>query len=368
MSDKSPIENIIYISLPEDMEREIGNFTIDPSKLIPVELPPGGKSSLQIENLSWEMIISGMLKILAHQPAHEDADYYRNFILAAKPNIVTELSETAILKARNKDYPLAEEIFLALRGLLPDNPAMLVNLSLLYEQWADAYREQGNEIEKSKHEERAFQTYKLLFAGEKIPPDAHLNAAFFLMKLQNYGRALHHLKEYLIVGEDEEKRKTAENYIREIENQSLMDTLFKEAYDFIKLGKEEEGIEKIVKFLDQYPEVWNGWFILGWGKRRKGEYAEAEQAFVKALELGPAQTDTLNELAICRMELGKYNESRKNLETALAIEPENTKIISNLAILSLKEDKKEEALGFFNTVLEIDPEDKIAQKYRDILS
>ncbi|MFP4383235.1 MAG: tetratricopeptide repeat protein [Spirochaetia bacterium] len=368
MNKKSPLENIVYISLPGDLNREIGGFSIDPEKMIPVELPPESGENISLEGLSWEMIISGMLKILAYQPSHEDADYYRKFILAAKPDIVTELSETGVIKARNKDFPVAEEIFLALNGLLPENPAMLINLALLYEQWADSCRETGNEPLKNKYEERAFDTYKLLFTGDEIPADGHINAAFFFSKIQNYEKALEHFEEYLKVGDDEEKLRSARKFADEIRSQALMDTLFKEAYDFIKTGKEEEGIGRIEQFLSRYPDVWNGWFLLGWGKRRTGQYADGEAAFEKALQLGPPQPDTLNELAICRMELGKYGESRKNLEAALSLEPENTKIISNLAILALKEEKNDEALGFFNTVLEIDPDDKLAKKYRELLT
>lgn len=367
MENKSPLENIVYISLPEDLNRDIGGFSIDPEKMIPVELPPESGEKVTLEDLSWEMIMSGMLKILAYQPSHEDAAYYRQFILAAKPDIVTELSETGVIKARNKDFPVAEEIFLALRGLLPENPAILINLALLYEQWADSSRETGNELLKNKYEERASNTYKLLFTGDEVPADGHINAAFFFSKIQNYEKALDHFEEYIKIGDDEEKLRSARKFADEIRSQSLMDSLFKEAYDFIKIGKEEEGISRIEQFLSRYPEVWNGWFLLGWGKRRTGKYAEGEQAFEKALQLGPPQPDTLNELAICRMELGKYRESRKNLEAALSIEPENTKIISNLAILALKEDRTEEALGFFNTVLEIDPDDELAKKYRELL-
>ena len=86
-------------------------------------------------------------------------------------------------------------------------------------------------------------------------------------------------------------------------------------------------------------------------------------AFERALETGPRQTDTLNELAICAMELNDFETARTLLIEALTGEPENTKIISNLGIVSLKSDEFEEAEAYFRSVLEIAPDDQVAQTY-----
>jgi Flp pilus assembly protein TadD len=138
--------------------------------------------------------------------------------------------------------------------------------------------------------------------------------------------------------------------------------LLKEAYDFIRLGEEQQGLEKIHEFLIRNPEVWNGWFILGWGLRRLERWEEASASFRKALEFGGEGCDTRNELAICLMEMGDFQGARKELERALRIEPENIKVLSNLGVLSMKQGNQEEARGFFRTVLEIAPEDTMAKQ------
>jgi Flp pilus assembly protein TadD len=134
------------------------------------------------------------------------------------------------------------------------------------------------------------------------------------------------------------------------------------------MGKEQEGIDRIRRFLDQHPDVWNAWFLLGWGHRRMRDFEQAKEAFERALELGPRQPDTLNELAICHLELDDLLGARALLTEALAAEPENTKIISNLGILAVKEGNAEEAAGYFRTVLEIEPGDRVAQAYLDQLA
>ena len=168
---------------------------------------------------------------------------------------------------------------------------------------------------------------------------------------------------YAKTGDDAQRVREAKRIIREIEEQGLMDGLFQQAFDRIRMSKEEEAIALIGKFLASRPNVPNAWFLLGWANRRLGRYAEGRDAFLKALEIGSPHADLLNELAICLMELEELPESEKRLRQALALEPENTKVISNLGIVSLKAGKPEEALGFFRTVLEIDPADPVAARY-----
>ena len=143
--------------------------------------------------------------------------------------------------------------------------------------------------------------------------------------------------------------------------------MFKEAFDFIKIGDEAKGIERIKAFIERYPDAWNAWFLLGWGQRRLGRYREAIDAFRKAISLGANNADTYNELAICLLELGEYDESRTSLDRALRLEPDNTKIMSNFGVLALKRDDPEEARRFFRTVLAIEPDDPVAKQYMELL-
>ena len=122
-----------------------------------------------------------------------------------------------------------------------------------------------------------------------------------------------------------------------------------------------QGLEEIRTFIQKNPNVWNAWFLLGWGLRRIGRWADAEQAFNQSLNCGGENNcDTYNELAICLMEQGKTKEAKKSLQKALSINPENVKIISNLGYLSLKEGNIDDARKYFTIVLEYSPNDKIA--------
>ena len=210
---------------------------------------------------------------------------------------------------------------------------------------------------------KTLQAYEAVLSLEPVLPDAFFNAGFFFMRLQNYSRARDCFSRYLKVGEEKEKIKEAKKIIKDLDSHGLDDSSFKEAYDCINRGDNEMGLLKIRDYIEKYPKVWNGWFVLGWVLRKMGRCDDGLMALKKALELGGANSDIQNEMAICLMELGDPQAARKELEFALQKEPENTKIISNLGVLAMKSNRKDEAAAFFRTVMELDPKDPLAKHF-----
>lgn len=366
-SDESRLRNIVFVRLPEDFARSVEGFRLDPSVPLPVETG-GGPERFRPGDLVLEAILAGMLRVLAYRPDHPDGDYYRRFVSTVKPSILGELSEAGILKSRNGDLDVAEEIFRALIGLYPDRAESYLNLAGVYEKRAEEYGRLDNPGLEEEFSQRAFDLYRKLLAFEPPVPDAYYEAAFFHLKNRGYDRARELFETYAALGADPERTARAREIVGKLRAQGNLDTLFKEAYDFIRLGREEDGIGKAREFLKTYPKVWNGWFLLGWGCRRLGRWAEGRDAFEKALELGAEDADTLNELAICLLELGEYRECRRRLEEALRLEPENVKIISNLGTLALKQGRPDEAERFFRTALEVDPRDPMAKSLLESLA
>ncbi|MDR1302521.1 MAG: tetratricopeptide repeat protein [Treponema sp.] len=364
---KTPRDNekIVFLAVPESLRGPIeavsqnaagASFVIDPTIPIPVELAPGAET-LDLEELSWEMIIAGMLRVLTMDPEGKDASYYRGFVLAVKPDILTEFTTAALLKARNGDYDLALEIIDLLAGLFPGLPELFLNRALILEEQADA------RLEAKAAQDAAYKAYQAVLEFHPPFPDGVFNAGFFFMKRRHFEEARECFQTYLQLGDESEKQEQAARILKEIQSHNLDDTVFREAYDYIREGDPVQGLPKIEHFLERHPEVWNGWFLLGWGLRLLGRWHDGIKAFRKAIELGGDTSDTRNELAICLMESGDHLGARKELEAALWEEPENVKIISNLGILALKTGDDQKAAGFFRTVLELDPQDPVAQEY-----
>ena len=358
-------DRIVFLSVPDSMRDRVGDaegFRIDPSIPIPAEIP-AGEDKLDLANLSWEMILSGMIKVVSRDPRGANSDYYRRFVVAVKPDIQEEFTEAAILKARNGDFDLALEILEAVRGMFPHSPTAILNTALVLEDKSAALERSGREADAEEQAEKAFAVYRLALALEPPFADAFFNAGFFYMKRHNFAKACECFERYLKLGEDGTKKARAAAIVKEIASRDLDDSVFREAYDFIRMGREETGIEKVRDFLSRHPSVWNGWFILGWGLRRLGRWADAAASFRKTLELGGEGCDTRNELAICLMELGDLEGARNELERALRAENDNVKVIVNLGALALRRGRREEAGGFFRAALEIDKNDPVALRF-----
>lgn len=372
MKPINPLESVFFISLPEDFHFSQAAMPVDPTIPLPVQKKESdAPGTFNMEELTEEQILAGLLAIMAYDSDNKNILYYRSILKKARPNLKKELTEAAILKTKNQDYDLAEEIFASLRGFDPEDIATVLNTAIFFDQRADSYRQSGLTEDADAYDADAIFYYRQAMESEPAVPDAFFNAAFYYLKKQSFKEAKSCLETYLALTcdtSDEDmgenglyKKNRAQELLDEISNRNMEDDSFKAAYDFINSGEVEKGLEQIHAFLEKNPEVWNAWFMLGWGLRHQKRYADAILAFEKALTLdGGKKADTYNELAICYLEEGNLAKAKSTLEKALSIENENTKIISNLGYLALKEGNTAVAAAYFQTVLEYDPEDRIA--------
>ncbi len=372
MNPNSPLDSVYFISLPENFKLSRNAIHIDPTIPLPAQKKDGDDAgTFDISQLTQEQVLAGLLTVMAYDPKNQHILYYRSLLKEARPNLKKELTEAAILKAKNEDFELAEEIFSALRGFDPEDMTTVLNTALFFDQRADSYRRSGLIEDADAYDADALIYYKDALNAEPALPDAFFNAAFYFLKKHQYHEAKENFETYVALTcdiKDEElgengiyKRNRAQEMINTISNRNMEDDHFIAAYDLISKGEEEKGLDEIRKFLEKNPNVWNAWFMLGWGMRRLENFQAAKQAFEKALTLEGGQTsDTYNELSICLLELGDLKGARANLEKALAQDPENTKVISNLGYLELKEGNPAKAAAYFQSVLEYDPDDKIA--------
>jgi len=356
-----PLAHIGFISVPEELAVSCTEFHIDPQIMLPVEFGDM-KEKWNAKDITWEAIISGILRVLIHDQEHENADYYRKLILAIKPNIRHDFTKAGIMKAKNKDFQIAIEIFQALAALFPQYALNALNLALVYEDAAEYKKEDKPEIFQ-EYTDLAFGAYKEALKRDPDFAETYQNFAYFFLKQENLKKAKEQFKRYLQLEKNQEKCMEVRKIVQELDSFFDIDSLFKQAFDNISMGKEEQGIKKIMLLLEKKPDFWNGWFLLGWGLRRLKRFGEAKDAFNKALKYTKPNPDLLNELAITYMELGEFDQSEKQLKQALKMEPHNTKVISNLGVVAMKKGDSELAKGYFNTVLEFSTHDAIAQEF-----
>jgi len=144
MDSTNPLDTIFYVTLPENFDLSKHAFQIDKTIPLPVQKKDGQTDEeFSLEDLSQEQILAGILTVLGFDKENKNAEYYRSIITHVRPNIKKELSEAAILKTKNEDYDLAEELFCALKGLDPADISITLNYALYLDQRADSYRRSG---------------------------------------------------------------------------------------------------------------------------------------------------------------------------------------------------------------------------------
>lgn len=374
MDSENVLDSVYFLKLPESYKFSDAAFPVDVSIPIPIQKKDSdAPGNFRPDEITEEQILAGILAVLAHDRNNEHNQYYRSMIQKLRPKIKQELTEAAVLKAKNEDYDVAEEIFAALRGIDPDDMVTVLNTALFLDERASSYRRSGLHEDADAYDNDALSFYVSAMNADPPLPDAYFNAGFFYLKQNKYAEAKDCFESFVALTcdvTDEElgengiyKKERAQEILNNIKSQNIDDTRFADAFRLISNGEEEKGIDQIREFLQHNPKVWNAWFMLGWGLRRLGRYEDARGAFMQSLacEGGEANCDTYNELAICHMEAGDFAEARKNLMHALRLAPENTKILSNLGFLSMREGNLSEAAKYFMTVLEFAPNDEIAK-------
>lgn len=370
MGLSNPLESVCFITLPDDFKLSEYALKIDKTVPLPVQ-KKSGESNPDIKSLEPEQILAGILTVLAYDRHNAYLDYYRSIIKKARPDIQRELTEAAILKSKDEDWELAEELFMTLRGLDPENPVTALNTAIFLDQRAESYRKSNLNEDADAYDNDAFKYYKEAMNAEPPLPDAFFNCGFFHLKQYDFREAKSCFETYVALtcdATDDElgengiyKKERAQELVDRINNENLEDKAFITAYKLISGGQEEKGLKEIRSFLEKNQKVWNAWFLLGWGLRKLCRWEDAKQAFEESIVCGGNDNaDTHNELAICLMETGNLSGAKSELLKALSLAPENEKIISNLGYLSLKEGKRDEAQKYFAAVLEYCPNDKIA--------
>lgn len=109
----------------------------------------------------------------------------------------------------------------------------------------------------------------------------------------------------------------------------------------IGLGNYEQGKEKIHDYLSKIDEAWNhaksvrdenlvlSYKSLGNAAYKQAKYGEAEQWYLKALEIKPQDSDILNELGFLSIYLAKYNDGVDYIKKAIS-EMEKRKDTTNV--------------------------------------
>ncbi len=359
MNLSNKTEGIVFINLPKDLEQTIGNFKVDPTIPIPLQLPEN-HDRMESEDVSIERIIAGMLKIIAWNPDHENFEYYRNFVLASQPESVEQLNIAAIAKEKKEDYDFSEELFLVVNHLAPQS-ASFINLATHYAKRATLAEDtEGKDALYDYFQQKTIDTLVEGLEKNQNDPDLLCEIAYFHIYQNNIDSARDYFEKFMENSqEDDQRRERVANVLKDINNKLTDDATLLQAYDEIQLCNEDKAIELLDKYLEGNNDVWNAHFLKGWALRRKLKFEAAKECFLECIKLGESNSEIYNELSICALEEGHKELSVFYLDSALDLEPENLKILTNLAFLKLEDEDYDKARYLLEKARVLDEKDPL---------
>ena len=113
--------SVIFLPFPESIKEYFTSetqevFRIDPDIPIPIEIPKDNEK-FYLENMSIEMVLSGMLRVIETREVQQEwLDYYSGFVLFLRPDILAKIKEIT-------DNGLNDENFLNAHRLIREGKA-----------------------------------------------------------------------------------------------------------------------------------------------------------------------------------------------------------------------------------------------------
>jgi len=353
---------LFFISMEGKRDFYINNFLVREDIPLPVSIEEG--RAIEINDITPENIISGIIKVLMNEPENEHLDYYRDFLLTVQPDIEIRLANIAYEAEKGENFQEAIALFRVIYSLKPDSLNSILNLAICYDEFSQYLYRRGRDKEAIKMEDIAYDYYKAVDQFEEKTENALYYLGRFYVIRENYEKAIEYFQEFLKITEDENRKKEILDFLSDIKTSGIIDEDYKFATELIASDRDEEAFEFIDRYIKKYPKSWHGYYLRGVANRKLGDYTKAIANFNLALKYNPDSSEIFNELGICYMNLNIFYKSEMFFGKALKKNPDDISIISNLAILSYKRGQKEEAIKYCDVILDLVPDDVDAKKVK----
>lgn len=117
---------------------------------------------------------------------------------------------------------------------------------------------------------------------------------------------------------------------------------------------------KAKEILKDDPNEAGAYFTVGFVKGEFGELEEAEQAYLKAIELVPEEVDYLRGLAVFYVKTSNYSKAEEYYKKGLEIDPADTAVLNGMIDLyhNYYSEKRSETETILLRALEVAPDDQ----------
>jgi len=108
------------------------------------------------------------------------------------------------------------------------------------------------------------------------------------------------------------------------------------AEGLISEGKDLAAISVLKRAVQEHPDVYQTWFLLGVTQARKRHFDDAIAAFGKVVQLQPELAEPHNNLAVIYNEMGNLTAAVRELEASLKLNPDYVTAHENIGDLYVK--------------------------------
>ena len=143
---------------------------------------------------------------------------------------------------------------------------------------------------------------------------------------------------------------------------------FKEIIEAVKAARYDEAETKTKDLIAKNPTVPELQYELGYIQSQKKDWAGAEAAYKKTLELKADFTDAISGLAGVYRSTGREADATALIDKAAVDFPQDGKLQFQIGVALLNSGKNEEAVGAFKKALELDPSNAESHYYLGTLA
>ena len=347
---RKELKDIRFITLPE--ERKIGEVSMSGAVPLPIQFPEGSVT----EDIDFNSIVAGLIKVVAWDPENKNIDYYKQLLLELQPDVVKELNLAAIAQSNKREYEFAEELMLAVNHL-SDAPESYINLAVLYAQMTVDLHRKNRDTEADMYDDKILAI--LNECKEKHPNYAptYSEISAFHMRHGDVESARDFLAKYTELEQDRKKREEAMHTLKSIEKMLSSKDQIMYAYDKMMMGCPDDALEIMDKYIASNEKSWEAFFLRGWAKRVLEDYSGAQKDLLESIRIDGKNAEVYNELSICARESGDTELAKSYLQIAVDLDGEDVIYLSNLAFLHLASGEFEESRELLEKARKIDPED-----------
>lgn len=280
-------------------------------------------------------------RVLAAQPNHPDALYYRGLIArqVGRADIAVELLGKAIkLKKTDPLYFLYHATALQELGRNAEALASYDKALTLVPDHADIFYNRGLVLKALGRFDDALASFEKALSSKPDFAEAWNNCGVLQQQMRLFDLAIESLDRAVAL------------------NPAYAEAFYNRGVTLQELGKLEEALaahDKALALAPDFAEAHNYRGVVLQGLRR---FDEAVASFDSALALRPEHADTHNNRAIVLLEMRQHDEVLKGLTRAVSLAPDFAEAHHNLGCVLMEMKRFEQALGSLDAAVALRPD------------